>query len=242
MPASRFSDAATTRRRRSASNAPSKPTRSSATHAPSSRSTSSRPTATRTRPSPRSSRSSSTRSSRTCPPWSPLRPSRCHATARQPAKTARTDPECSKRNLQRALAIDDAYMPALNQLALFYFQQAKKRVGAVTSSQKGTRGRAIATNAAIGKRANVQQLELAALVCSQAIRKNPSYAPIHNTAGLIQTELGQVNSAVREFQTAAQLDPKFFEAQMNFAAVNLSFRGVRSGSGCLREGPCDAPQ
>ncbi|MFO0675216.1 MAG: hypothetical protein U0169_01690 [Polyangiaceae bacterium] len=141
------------------------------------------------------------------------------------------DLECSKRNLQRALAIDDAYMPALNQLALFYFQQAKKRAGAVTSSQKGARGRAIATNAAIAKRADVQQLELAALVCSQAIRKNPSYAPIHNTAGLIQTELGQVNSAVREFQTAAQLDPKFFEAQMNFAAVNLSFRGFEAAQG-----------
>ena len=145
------------------------------------------------------------------------------------------DLECSKRNLQRALAINDAYMPALNQLALFYFQQAKKRAGAVTSSQKGARGRAIATNAAIAKRADVQQLELAALVCSQAIRKNPSYAPIHNTAGLIQTELGQVNSAVREFQTAAQLDPKFFEAQMNFAAVNLSFRGFEAAQGAYEK-------
>ena len=34
-------------------------------------------------------------------------------------------------------------------------------------------------------------------------------------AGLIQNELGQVNTAVAEFPTAAQLDPHFFEAQMN---------------------------
>src|ERR1700722_7771840 len=32
------------------------------------------------------------------------------------------DAECAKQNLQRALAIDDGYMPAFNQLALLYFQ------------------------------------------------------------------------------------------------------------------------
>jgi tetratricopeptide (TPR) repeat protein len=135
------------------------------------------------------------------------------------------DMECAKKNLQRALAIDDAFMPAFNQLALYYFQLAKKRAGAVKSSAKGSRGRQVVTHASVGKKADVQQLELAALVCSQAIRKNANYAPIHNTAGLIQNELGQVNGAVGEFATAAKLDPKFFEAQMNFAAVNLGFRG-----------------
>lgn len=144
------------------------------------------------------------------------------ATGQQDCKD---DMECAKKNLQRALAIDDAFMPAFNQLALYYFQLAKKRAGAVKSSAKGSRGRQVVTHASVGKKADVQQLELAALVCSQAIRKNPNYAPIHNTAGLIQNELGQVNGAVGEFATAAKLDPKFFEAQMNFAAVNLGFRG-----------------
>jgi tetratricopeptide (TPR) repeat protein len=147
----------------------------------------------------------------------------------------KNDMECAKKNLQRALAIDDAYMPAFNQLALYYFQQAKKRAGSVKVSAKGSRGRSIATNAALAKRADVQQLELAALVCSQAIRKNPGYAPIHNTAGLIQNELGQVNSAVSEFATAAKLDAKFFEAQMNFAAVNLSFRGFEQAQGAYKK-------
>lgn len=135
------------------------------------------------------------------------------------------DLDCAKLNLQRALAIDDAYMPAFNQLALYYFKLAKKRAGAVKGSAKSAKGRNIVTNAAMAKRADVQQLELAALVCSQAIRKNPNYAPVHNTAGLIQNELGQVNGAVSAFATAAKLDPKFFEAQMNYAAVNLGFRG-----------------
>jgi tetratricopeptide (TPR) repeat protein len=147
----------------------------------------------------------------------------------------KNDMECAKKNLQRALAIDDAYMPAFNQLALYYFQQAKKRAGGVRLSGKGSRGRSITTNAAMGKRADVQQLDLASLVCSQAIRKNPGYAPIHNTAGLIQNELGQVNGAVQEFATAAKLDAKFFEAQMNYAAVNLSFRGFEQAQGAYKK-------
>ncbi len=143
----------------------------------------------------------------------------------QGGQGCKDDMDCAKLNLQRALAIDDAYMPAFNQLALYYFQLAKKRAGAVKGTSKSSKGRQVITNAAVGKRADVQQLELAALVCSQAIRKNANYAPIHNTAGLIQNELGQVNGAVSEFASAAKLDPKFFEAQMNYAAVNLGFRG-----------------
>jgi tetratricopeptide (TPR) repeat protein len=140
------------------------------------------------------------------------------------------DFDCAKLNLQRALALDDGYMPAFNQLALYYFGSAKKKV-----SPGRKLGRTIATNAALAKRGDVQQLDLAALVCSQAERKSSSYAPIHNTSGLILNELGQVNTAVKEFQTAAQLDPKFFEAQMNLAAINLSFRGFDKAEGAYRK-------
>jgi tetratricopeptide (TPR) repeat protein len=140
------------------------------------------------------------------------------------------DFDCAKLNLQRALAIDDGYMPAFNQLALYYFGSAKKK-----ASPGRKFGRTIATNAALAKRGDMQQLALAATVCSQATRKNASYAPIHNTSGLILNELGQVNTAVKEFQTAAQLDPKFFEAQMNLAAINLSFRGFDKAEGAYRK-------
>jgi tetratricopeptide (TPR) repeat protein len=140
------------------------------------------------------------------------------------------DFDCAKLNLQRALAIDDGYMPAFNQLALYYFGSAKKKAG---SGRKF--GRTIATNAALAKRGDIQQLELAALVCSQAVRKNQNYAPIHNTSGLILNELGQVNTAVKEFSSAAQLDPHFFEAQMNLAAINLSFRGYDKAETAYRK-------
>jgi tetratricopeptide (TPR) repeat protein len=139
------------------------------------------------------------------------------------------DFDCAKLNLQRALALDDGYMPAFNQLALYYFGSAKKKAGAKKF------GRTIATNAALGKRGDVQQLELAALVCSQAIRKNADYAPIHNTRGLILNEIGQLNTAVIEFQGAAKLDPHFFEALMNLAAINLSFRGFDKAEDAYRK-------
>jgi tetratricopeptide (TPR) repeat protein len=106
-------------------------------------------------------------------------------------EAALKDFECAKTNLQRALAIDDSYMPAFNQLALYYFTRAKKAAGKTTSAK-----RQIMTNASIAKRADVQQLELASLVTSQAIRKNAKYAPIHNTAGLILNELGQSRSTL----------------------------------------------
>ena len=132
----------------------------------------------------------------------------------------------AKKNLQRALAIDDAYQPAFNQLALYYLEMAKQKAG--------RSGKAKTATFAKTKKADQAQLELAALVCSQAIKKNPNYAAIHNTAGLIQVELQVINSAVQEFQTAAKLDPTFFEAQMNYAAVNLSFRGFKQAEDAYR--------
>jgi tetratricopeptide (TPR) repeat protein len=71
-------------------------------------------------------------------------------------------------------------------------------------------------------------------VASQAIRKNPNYAPIHNTAGLIQVELGDFNGAVGHFRAARKLDPKFVEAHLNYAAVNLSFRGFEEAMHAYR--------
>lgn len=137
------------------------------------------------------------------------------------------DLDCAKKNIQRALAVDDGFMPAFNQLAIYYLERAKEKVGR-SKGPVATAGRKKE------KKIDQQQLELAALVCSQAIRKNPKYPAIHNTAGLIQVELGNINSAVSSFKTASDLDPGFFEAQMNYAAVNLSFRGFKNAEDAYR--------
>jgi hypothetical protein len=127
-----------------------------------------------------------------------------------------TDRARARRSFQRALAIDDRYLPALNQLALSYLAAARE------AAPK------------IGARRDTQALELAALVCSQAIRKDPRFAPIHNTAGLVEIELGDLSRAAASFGEARRLDPGFFEAQMNYAAVNLSFRGFAEAEQAYR--------
>jgi Flp pilus assembly protein TadD len=146
----------------------------------------------------------------------------------------KNDLERAQRNLQRALAIDDSYMPAFNQLAVYYLEQAKAKAGA--SAKKGRRGRrGMEVSGVKGVDVDEQQLDLAALVASQAQRKNPNYAPIHNTTGLIQVQLKNFNGAVKSFGRARQLDSKFFEAHMNYAAVSLSFRGYEEAEKAYRD-------
>jgi tetratricopeptide (TPR) repeat protein len=119
----------------------------------------------------------------------------------------------AKRNFHRALAVDDRYMPALNQLALHYLAAAKRG-----GSNK----------------AGAAALELTTLVCSQAIRKHPGYAPIHNTAGLAAAEQKNFSGAAEAFARARALDPAFFEAHMNYAAVNMAFRGFAEAEQAYR--------
>jgi tetratricopeptide (TPR) repeat protein len=154
----------------------------------------------------------------------------------QPDPDGKNDLERARRNLQRALAIDDGYMPAYNQLAVYYLELAKTTAGQGKVASRSRRGkRGMEVSGADRLDINEQQLDLAALVASQAQRKNPNYAPIHNTTGLIQVQLKNFNAAVKSFGRARQLDPKFFEAQMNYAAVNLSFRGFDEAEKAYRD-------
>jgi tetratricopeptide (TPR) repeat protein len=68
------------------------------------------------------------------------------------------DYQRAKRYLQSALAVDDGYMPAFNQLALFYLESAKQAAGQAKSKT--------ATNMGKKKKTDSQAMELADLVCS----------------------------------------------------------------------------
>jgi tetratricopeptide (TPR) repeat protein len=129
--------------------------------------------------------------------------------AGSPDEEGADDLDRARKNLHRALAIDDANMSALNQMALLHLAHARR----------AAQGRAE------GKKAATQALELAALVCAKAIAKNPRSAPLHNTAGLVEVELGNLSRAAASFDEARRLDPRLFEAQMNVAALNLQTRG-----------------
>ncbi len=143
----------------------------------------------------------------------------------------KNDFACAKRNLTRALAINDAFMPAFNQLAIYYLESAKKKAG---RKRKGRRRRVSAASSR-RKKADTAGLELAALVCSQALRKNPRYAPVYNTSGLISYELGDLSAAARAFGQARKLDTLFFDAHMNYAAVNQQFRGFKRAEDAYRQ-------
>jgi len=118
----------------------------------------------------------------------------------------------AKLNLHRALAVDDGYMPAYNQLAIYYFELSKRE-------------RSPRENRAIGEKSPSEPRDLALLVASQAIQRDPTYAPIRNTLGLLLVDAGELGPAAAAFATARKLDPAFFEAYMNSASVNLMFRG-----------------
>jgi tetratricopeptide (TPR) repeat protein len=101
-------------------------------------------------------------------------------------------------NLRRALAIDAQYLPAFNEMALLYVQDAKD---------------------------NAKMLDLAEVVCSQAQKIDAKYAAIYNTWGLIDLRRGEIIGAAAKFQKAFELDSKMFEAYMNFAQITIGFRG-----------------
>ena len=137
------------------------------------------------------------------------------------------DFERAKTNLQRALAINDGFMPAFNQLAVYYMQKAREQAGHVESK--------VASSVTKKKAVSTQALDMAGLVCSQALRRNPNYAPVHNTRGLIARELGDLSGAAKSFALARKFDPKFFEAHMNYASVNLEFRGFKEAEAGYRK-------
>ena len=50
-----------------------------------------------------------------------------------------------------------------------------------------------------------------------------------------KAELGDLSSAAQAFGLARRLGPKFFEAHMNYAAVNLQFRGFKQAEDAYRQ-------
>ena len=131
------------------------------------------------------------------------------------------------RYLQSALAVDDSYSPAMNGLALYYLGEARTTAG--RKVVKSSTGAPTSTSGG-----GTQAMELAALVCTQAIRRDPTDAVLFNTLGLIEVELGNLGKAAEAFGKARSLRPGFYEAEMNFAAVNLRFRGFTKAEEAYR--------
>jgi tetratricopeptide (TPR) repeat protein len=131
----------------------------------------------------------------------------------------------ASRNISRVLTMEEQSAAAKNQLAMLHLARAKsndvkKSVLVPEEGCRDDRGPArIAERPATPDRV---ELELAMGVCVQAIREEPTYAPIRNTAGLIAFELRDMASAIAHFESAANLDPDNLDAHANLAAALLA--------------------
>lgn len=121
----------------------------------------------------------------------------------------------AQTELRRALAVNSDYMTAFAQMAILYLSIAEE---------------------------NPQMLDITELVCQQAtsraaqIKADPiDVAPIYNIWGLALIRKGDIVRAVEQFDRARELDPNFYEAHMNYGAVNLSFRGYSAAAQAFRK-------
>jgi Tfp pilus assembly protein PilF len=102
------------------------------------------------------------------------------------------------KNLRRALAIDAQSMAAFTGMAYLYLDLAEK---------------------------DKNKLTLAEVVCVQATKIDGSYGPIYNVWGLLKMRQGEIIDALKYFEKAYTLEPKMFEAYMNFGSIAIGFRG-----------------
>lgn len=70
---------------------------------------------------------------------------------------------------------------------------------------------------------NMEMLDMARLVCLNAIGVNPQSAQLHNVLGLVLLKKDDVRGAVVEFNKALQADPDMIDARMNAGSVTLSY-------------------
>jgi tetratricopeptide (TPR) repeat protein len=103
-------------------------------------------------------------------------------------------------NVHRALAVDSANIEAYVTKAMVLYDHAQ----------------------------NKSQLEMARLICVQATKVDPDFAPIYNTLGLILLRQKEVTPALAKFRKAVALDNAFKEANMNIGAITLNFRDYKS--------------
>jgi tetratricopeptide (TPR) repeat protein len=103
-------------------------------------------------------------------------------------------------NIHRALAVDSYNIQAYDALATLVFDRAK------TSAD----------------------LETARLICVQAAKQRPDYAPVYNVLGLVLLRMNEVTRALRQFRQAVELDDRFTEAHMNIGAITLGFRDYKT--------------
>ena len=136
------------------------------------------------------------------------------------------DVQCARLNILRALAVRPDNLPALNVLALYYLALSQG-----PTSGGGAKDECAGWGSGTAPCDSVREpaLMLAERICLDALRRNPRYAPLHDTLGLIAFERGKVGEANASFAVARTVDPRLFAAHMNFAMTS-ALLGDRDGA------------
>ncbi len=137
--------------------------------------------------------------------------------------------------LKRALLADAGYVPALNALAIYYLHRARLGQDRLSSSG-GLQVPSFGASIDGPRRPATERLEMARRATHRATELQPRYAPAHNTAGLIELELGGTGAAIREFEKASALSPSYPEPLFNLAAVLLSIHDFEHAREAYRMG------
>lgn len=77
---------------------------------------------------------------------------------------------------------------------------------------------------------SVGQIDLAQLVCVNAVKLGIEEAPVLNQLGLVHLRKDNIVEAYAAFNRAVQLDPTFLDAWMNIGAMALSFRDYQTSN------------
>jgi tetratricopeptide (TPR) repeat protein len=75
-----------------------------------------------------------------------------------------------------------------------------------------------------GFQKNKNRLDLAKLLLDEGKKRVEKYAPLQNAYGLYYMHRNALSEALKHFQGAVELDPKFVEARMNVGLTTLGFR------------------
>jgi tetratricopeptide (TPR) repeat protein len=122
------------------------------------------------------------------------------------------------KHMRFALAQDSKDTAAYTALALVYYYEA------------------------IEKRNDKSKLELAQLVCNQAMQVSPNAASAYNVLGMVFLGKKNVSAALVNFRKATEIDPKLVEAYMNIGAVTLSFRDYAGAEAAFKKAIELSPQ
>lgn len=78
------------------------------------------------------------------------------------------------------------------------------------------------------------QLDLALLVCVNAVKLGIEEAPVLNQLGLIHLRKNNIVEAYAAFNRAVQIEPTFLDAWMNIGAMALSFRDYQTANDAFK--------